>query len=177
MSNMVKNIILNVCVSLLITVAAVAVYNYGFKQKIAYIDSMKLYNEYAGKKELEKKYEDQKSRKQAYLDSLFLDLQYIEKNMAEVAKPTVEQLDKYATKKRVFNQLTENFERDNKELEAKYLDVIWQNLNQYIKDYSKSKKYDYVLGANGTGNLMYAKEGNDITKEIIEYANQKYAGK
>lgn len=164
-------------ISLIVFLSGMIVYHYTTKQKIAYVDSMRLYNDYAGKKEFEKKYEFQRQRKQAYLDSLFIDLQQLEKKMDEQGSSSIQVAENYSNKKKIFEQLAENFEKENKEIEGKYLDAIWQSLNQYINEYAKENRFDYVLGATGSGSLMYADEDNNVTKQVTEYANRKYAGK
>jgi len=55
--------------------------------------------------------------------------------------------------------------------------MIWKRLNPYIAEYGKEKGYAYIYGANGTGNVLYADEGEDITDELIEYVNKRYHDK
>jgi outer membrane protein len=54
---------------------------------------------------------------------------------------------------------------------------IWTQLNQYITEYGKTKDYEYILGANGSGSLMYADSTLNITEEVTAFANKKYSGK
>lgn len=53
---------------------------------------------------------------------------------------------------------------------------VWNRLNTYVEEYGKTKKHTIILGTQGNGNIMFAKEGIDITKEVLEYANNKYEG-
>ena len=50
------------------------------------------------------------------------------------------------------------------------------NLNDVILDYGKENECDYILGADGSGSLMYAKDSDDITKDVLVYINNKYKG-
>lgn len=53
---------------------------------------------------------------------------------------------------------------------------IWTQLNQYIKEFGKSKDLDLMLGANGNGSILYANEAYDLTEECILYVNNKFSG-
>jgi outer membrane protein len=49
-------------------------------------------------------------------------------------------------------------------------------MSQYINDYGKKNNYDLILGADGSGTLMYSKAKYDISEEIIIFINNKYKG-
>ena len=70
----------------------------------------------------------------------------------------------------------ETFDGQNQELTQKYDEQVWLRINQYVKEFGEKKGYDYLLGANGTGSLMYSAEKNDVTKELLEYMNSSYKG-
>jgi len=53
---------------------------------------------------------------------------------------------------------------------------VWKRLNEYLKTYGEKHEYPMILGTQGNGNVMYAKEGIDITDAVLEYANSKYQG-
>src|SRR5690606_29337088 len=55
--------------------------------------------------------------------------------------------------------------------------IIWNRLNPYIVEFGRARGYDFIYGANGTGSLLYADEGKDLTSELIDYVNQRYRGK
>jgi Skp family chaperone for outer membrane proteins len=73
----------------------------------------------------------------------------------------------------LYNNLYQKAEQRNKEIEA----MIWKRLNPYLIDFGKENGYEYIYGANGTGNVLYADEHQDITEEIIKYVNQRYHDK
>lgn len=49
-------------------------------------------------------------------------------------------------------------------------------INEYIKEYNSNAGYDFILTRMG-GNMLYANEALDITKEIINGLNAKYKAK
>ncbi len=53
---------------------------------------------------------------------------------------------------------------------------VWKRLNVYIKEYGEVNGYDIIMGTQGSGNVMYAKDVIDITNEILNYSNNRYEG-
>ena len=49
-------------------------------------------------------------------------------------------------------------------------------MSQYIVEFGKQNDYDLILGADGNGTVMYAKEMLDISKNVTVYINNKYKG-
>ena len=47
-------------------------------------------------------------------------------------------------------------------------------MNDYIKEYGKKHGYTFIIGATGAGNLVYANEARNITKEILKGLNEEY---
>ena len=53
----------------------------------------------------------------------------------------------------------------------KEIDSIITKVKTYVKDYGKDNGYTYIFGSNETANIMYAKEGKDITQDVLEEIN------
>lgn len=53
-------------------------------------------------------------------------------------------------------------------------DTIVSQLKKFIKDYGKKKGYDYIYGTGDAASVLYAKEGYDITEEVLKEVNDKY---
>lgn len=154
---------------------AVAFYVNSKQRKIVFVKVGELYTEFEMKKELESTYLTvQKGRKQQ-LDSLELELKLLsrkidtdgeKKNLVEAFD---ERKEKYLMKKK-------QFEEDDAMMQQQYSDKIRKQLNQYVSDYGKENNCDYIFGAEGSGALMYSKEMNDVTKEVLIYINNKFKG-
>lgn len=136
--------------------------------KTGYVDNVKLFSDFDGKKELEQKLAAEKNNLDKGLDSLRLQLGMLQQN-----NPSSDQL-----------QLAQmNYERSMMEAQtayqqadAQYTEQIWTQINSYIQAYGKENGYDYIFGTTGGGNLMYGSEGYDLTEEVTLYINGKYAG-
>jgi outer membrane protein len=53
-------------------------------------------------------------------------------------------------------------------------DTLISEVKKFIKDYGKKKGYDYVFGTGDAATILYAKDGYDITKEVLKELNEKY---
>jgi outer membrane protein len=123
------------------------------------------------KKELEKKYKETEGYRKLILDSILGEL----KSKAQVSNSS--STDELSMLKREFLTKKELFDKENTESMNQYNEQIWNQLNEYTAQYSKDKEYDFVFGANGQGVLMYAKDTKNVTKELLEFVNEKYNGK
>lgn len=142
-------------------------------KKIGYVNTSIVYDGFKLKKELETKYKTVQLTRQNLLDSIKFKVQYLSLKgnaMNENEKMQINELQRsYLVKEKEFNE-------DNDVTATQYSEQIWKQINQFMSDYGKQNHYDVILGATGQGNIMYAKEQDDITKEIIEYINNKYSG-
>tara|TARA_B100000508_G_scaffold141096_1_gene146801 strand:- start:22144 stop:22668 length:525 start_codon:yes stop_codon:yes gene_type:complete len=61
-------------------------------------------------------------------------------------------------------------------LESQVQTQVTKRLDGYIKSFAEEKQIDFIMGANGSGSLLYGNPESDITEELITYANNKYEG-
>ena len=57
------------------------------------------------------------------------------------------------------------------------MDSLVKLVKDFIKEYGKENGYTYIYGANESGNILYGKEGLDITDEVTQALNEKYSTK
>ena len=67
-------------------------------------------------------------------------------------------------------QLTAEFEKEGLEKNQ----MLRDSISQFIKEYNEQKGYDYILTKLGE-NILYANETLNITKEIVDGLNSRYA--
>lgn len=144
----------------------------------AYVDIGIIYNEFGLKKELETKYTNVQSTRKRIIDSLGLELTIlsnrVKQNLASDLKDSIGQ--QFTAKQQEYMYRKQAFESDNDAVTEQYSAQIWKQLNQYITDYGKANGYDYIFGGDGSGSLMYAREGLNITDQVKTYVNQRYKG-
>jgi outer membrane protein len=131
------------------------------QSKTGYVDIFKLVSGFELQKEYSAQARMEFDRVRAAIDSVV----YVERMN--------DSLRSEAIKNELYADLSRKTENHNKEIEG----MVWTRLNPYITDFGKEKGYDYIYGANGTGNVLYADKGQDITEEVIKYANNRYHDK
>ena len=53
-------------------------------------------------------------------------------------------------------------------------DTLISEVKKFIKDYGKKNGYDYIYGTGDAATVLYAKDGYDITKEVLKELNDTY---
>lgn len=139
-------------------------------EKTAYVTTGKLFDSYKGTKELNNKLTIQESRFKLVLDSLKLEIEICRSKNSALNNDCI-------VLEKKFKETYTSMVQFNKEYSVSEKDKIWVQLNTHIESFGKDKGYKYILGANGSGNIMYADSSYDITNEVVEFANLKYDGK
>jgi outer membrane protein len=129
-------------------------------KKTAFIINQRVFSEFSGKKELEKKLNDLRAKNNISVDSLSFLIQR-SSNPVDV---------------RTYQAGIDEIKLMEQQLSEKYTADIWKTINQLVSEFGKQNGYDFVLGAAGNGSLMYANEANDVTDQVILFVNKKYLG-
>lgn len=131
------------------------------KPKTGYVDIFRLVNEF----ELQKEYTEQVKRDVEREKSIIDSVVYTQRLRDSSGYERI--------KNELYTTLYQKTEQRNKEIEA----MLWKRLNPYLVDFGKENGYQYIYGANGTGNVLYADKNEDITDEVVRYVNERYHGK
>lgn len=131
------------------------------KVKIVYVDTTYLYQNCEVQKYYTKLIEDKKKTVKNKLDSLY--------QVSKTSSESREVLDYNFGKKK------EELEYQLAQFQSEYSAKVWNQISEYTLEFGQKNGYDYIMGANGQGNLMYAKESNNISKEVLEFINKKFA--
>ncbi len=151
--------------------------------KTAYIDTSKLLKEYQEAKDIEAKYkakEDQMSKElETELTKLEAEIDYVKKNAQAKGQ---EWFQKNAMalqeKEQRLMYVQQGLQQQLSSEYSKEADSLVKNVKQFVKDYGKEKGYDYIYGTNeATNTILYAKDGQEITDEVIKLLNEKYSAK
>ncbi len=143
--------------------------------KVAYVIIQDVFDGFELKKEMEKEYIKVRDARKKILDSLQIDISVLAKH-PNALKEGSEEARLFETRKMLFNQKLQEFEESNRQLTKDTDTKIVTQLNQYLEDYGKANNYDMIYGNTSGGSLMYGKQERNITKQVIEFINQKYKG-
>lgn len=59
--------------------------------------------------------------------------------------------------------------------QGKTSEELYIRLNQFLKKYNEGKNYNFVLGYQAGGGILFANDSLNITKEIIDGLNKEYS--
>ena len=161
---------------IVVGLAAFVMYQWQTTPKTGYVIIEDLFNGFEMKKEMEKKFKVTKNARDKILDSLTFELKKIANKIQKEGEKNKETISFFEAKREEYFHKKQTIEEDNDALTKQYDQEILTQLNQYVKDYSVSNGYAYVFGNDSNGSLMYGDEKNNITKEVIEFVNNKYKG-
>lgn len=133
--------------------------------KYAFVDNVRLFNGFDGRKELQKHLDTLVNRQNEQVDSIKLQLVNFKNNPAVFQQQAA-----------MFKQLQEELMLIRQEKEKQYTDQVWKQLNEYVKEYSEKNRLEVVFGGSGNGSIMFASKNIDITDDVLIFANKKYAG-
>ncbi len=171
-----KNKILILLVILLVCAISWIVYQNQSTPKTGFILIQDLYSGFNMKKEIEKKYQQTKNARDKILDSLTLELKILAKKVQSEQEKNKLTLEGFNAKRDEYMQRKQTYEEDNNALAKQYDKEILTQLNQYVKDFGEKNHYTYVFGNDGNGSLLYGAEAKNITKQVLEYINDRYKG-
>ncbi|WMX16221.1 OmpH family outer membrane protein [Aureispira sp. CCB-E] len=140
--------------------------------KTAFVDSQQLFDHFQGRKELESRLEQESNQKKAVIDSLGLQIQALQ----ELAKTDESVLLRLQQMLQQYQQMNQEHQGFYQYKSQEYTEAIWKQISQYTREYGEEHSYDYVFGIAGTGSLMFGKPQYDITEDVIQFINSKYAG-
>jgi outer membrane protein len=155
-------------------------FNHIFKnEKIAYVDSAKIFNEYKGSAEAKKAFQSNTRVWQANMDSLTSEvktaIQKYEKSLATMS-PKEQDLAKQLiqVKRKQLADYQRGIQDNAKQEEGKLTQSVVSQINAFLTAYGKKHNYKLILIANQSGTIAYAREGLDITSTVIEELNNEY---
>lgn len=131
----------------------------------AYVNLNQVYKEFALTQELTEKYEFVKINRTSRLDSLEVEILKLDKSS-----------DQYADFVNLYGAQQKAFSQEIDRLGLQYDDQIWKQINEYVEQFGSTSGYDLILGIKGEGNVMYGTQELNVTEEVLNYINRKYAG-
>ena len=69
--------------------------------------------------------------------------------------------------------LQESLTNQYQEMQDKYNTALHDSIQNFLKNYNKTHKYDYILSKSGD-NILFANSQMDITEDVIKGLNKRY---
>tara|TARA_R100000935_G_C2750476_1_gene129512 strand:+ start:199 stop:714 length:516 start_codon:yes stop_codon:yes gene_type:complete len=149
------------------------------QEKTAYVDTTKLIQEYSEMKEVEAKFTTKSDLVKTELDSLARgfqqEVQEYQQNMGSLSNTQRQETEeRLMRKQQAIQQQQQQMGNQLRQESDVVIDSIVTKVKEYVKEYGKDNGYTYIFGSNESANIMYAKEGLDITEEVLEKLNSGY---
>lgn len=149
------------------------------KEKTVYVDIGVLMQEYQGMKDARREFEKLSAQWQANVDTLISEwhkeLQNYEKERSGLSKNERELKEELLhNKQQQVNQYRDAVQMKAKEEEQKLTQTAVNRINEYLSEYGGDKGYSLILGATGSGNIVYADKSMDITDEVLKGLQDAY---
>ena len=149
------------------------------EQKTAYVDTTKLIQEYKEMKDVESDFNTKSDLVRKELDSAAkefqVEVQEYQKNMNSMSQSQRQAKEQELMQKNQMLQQQQQLRGGKlREESDAAIDSIVTKVKDFVKGYGEENGYTYIFGSNESANIMYAKEGLDITEEVLEDLNKGY---
>ncbi len=71
-------------------------------------------------------------------------------------------------------QLNETYRDRLSRKEFEMNNELFEKISEFLERYNRDKGYDFILGYNRGGGILYAREKHDITREVLQRLNEEY---
>lgn len=148
--------------------------------KTAYIDTEKLMKEYQESIDFETKYEAMSKRMQNELEADMKKFQNdvvdLQRNAQSKGMEWAMARQKELEKREVtLAEKQQNYMMKFQQEGSAERDSMVTKMKGFIKVYGQEKGFDYVFGTGDAATVLYAKDGYDITEDILKLMNDAYA--
>jgi outer membrane protein len=167
--------------AIVLSVIAVFIASYTFysshkKNKVAFIELQRVFNEFEMTKQYKGKLEAVVNARKAIADSLELNLSARSKVLKQNGGKNSNEVDEFLYDKEMYMQKMGQFQEDNVAMKQKYDQEINKQLSQYVKDYGEKNGYQFIYGAEGSGVIMHADASYNVSDDVIAYINKRFNG-
>lgn len=146
------------------------------KNKIVYIDNIKIFNEFNMTKDLTKENEAKYKGQIKEFDSLVNTIKAMETELQKLKTIPNKKKLTYAKLQKIVIEKDKELKQLQNYVQNDISSKTWKRLNNYIKEYGTKYNLDLIIGAQGNGTIMYGKDNVNITEVFLKYANKKYEG-
>lgn len=148
------------------------------REKIAYVESARLLNNYKAMIDTRKEFEVKTKQWQANIDTLTQDVQRTMRQFEKEATAGSEKEKRMAReliggKQKQLQEYQQAIQQNAQQEESRLTSQVISEINIFLTEYGKDHGYKMILVANN-GNLAYADKGLDITDEIVNHLNKNY---
>ena len=149
------------------------------QQKIGFVDNVLLINDYQERVDIESKLqlkiEAFKTRTDSLRSAFELEIKEAELRARKMSQASIQKLSQELQQKEQILQQRVQLEQQSIAQESQILnDSIINKVIEFVKDYGKTNNFNYILGSNEAGSVLYGEDDSDLTQEILKALNDTY---
>jgi len=148
-------------------------------QKIAFVDNSKLINNYQEKIDIQDKLQAKikayEHRRDSIRQAFQMEINEAELKSRKMSKANIQKLSQELQQKDQMISQRDQLEQQQISQESKAKnDSLIKKVRAFVKDYGVKNGYDFILGSNEAGSVMYGKPESDLTQTILDAINAAY---
>ncbi len=149
------------------------------QEKIGYVDHVRLMDNSKEKTDIEAKYQEKSTvlnKKRDSISQAFqLEAQALQTKIESMSQQKAQQeYDLLQQRGQFMGQQLQNEEQLLQQQGQAEMDSLVRRVKDEIKDFGKANGYSYILTAGEGGSVLYGKDNQDLTDQIIKIINDKY---
>jgi len=149
------------------------------QEKIGYVDSVKIMEDYQEQKESAAKFKiktDALTKKRDSISQAFqMEMQAFQTKAQKMNQAKAQ--EEYGIIQQRGQFMGQQLQQEDQALTALQQterDSIISTVKKEIKSYGKAQGFSYIFGGGDGGAVLYGTEGNDITDAVLKILNDKY---
>jgi len=145
---------------------------YAENEKLAYVDLVKVFNDYKKTEKYDKKLEIERKSKEKERGKSVKEIKELQDKLSIVSKDKKESTQKQIDDKlRKLQQFDSQVQMDLRKEYNDMMQEILKEINKVVKEYAEKNKISFVFKDAA---LAYGNKALDITEEIIKVLNERY---
>jgi outer membrane protein len=114
-------------------------------------------------------------RRDSIRQAFQLEINEAELKSRKMSKANIQKLSQELQQKDQIISQRDQFEQQQISQESKAKnDSLIKKVRNFVKDYGVKHGYDFILGSNEAGSVMYGKPESDLTQTILDEINAAY---
>ncbi|MFT5248312.1 MAG: outer membrane protein [bacterium] len=148
-------------------------------QKIGFVDNAKLINEYQEKIDVQDKLQAKikiyEQRRDSVRQAFQIEINEAELKSRKMSQENLQKLSQELQQKDQMMTQRDQFEQQQIAQESQAQnDSLIKKVKNFVKDYGTKNGYNFILGSNEAGSVMYGNEDSELTQTILDALNAAY---
>ena len=149
------------------------------QQKIGFVDYVVITNEYQKSVDVKAMFQSKVKSFQTRVDSISsafeLEVRAFDRRASKMSKQTqMEKSQELQRKQQTIQQTLQIKQQEIGQENQILTDSISNTIKDFVKDYGKKNSFNFILGSNEAGSVLYGEEASDLTQEILKSLNDTY---